>query len=84
MRDYVIGRVHRTSSRPLAQEPVKIFIFPAPGSIVAVKFTFPAIELASVNSSTTVFIDLLWYHSVEHFVVKDILKKPSWNERRIQ
>src|ERR1700722_20927459 len=68
----------------LAQETVKILIFPAPRSVVAVKFTFPAIELAGVYSSSPVLIDLFRYHGVEHFVVNDVFKEPGWNERRIQ
>jgi len=68
----------------LPQEPVEIFVFPASCPVVAVEFTFSAIEFACVNSSASIFVNFLRNHGVEHFVVNDVLEEPGWNKWRVQ
>src|ERR1700676_3088618 len=68
----------------LTQKTVQIFIFPASCSVVAVKFTFSAIEFRCVNSSTPIFVNLLRNHGVQQFVVNDVLEEPGCDKWRIQ
>jgi hypothetical protein len=48
----------------LPQEAVQIFVFPASCSVVAVKFTFSAVEFWGVNSSSAIFVNFLRNHGV--------------------
>ena len=68
----------------LKKESVEIIVFPASGTVIAVKLTLSPVEFTRVNSSPPVIVNLLRHHRVEHFMVDDVFEEPGWNKWRIQ